>query len=398
MPAAAGHAVRRSFVLGTSARKRLSGFGADDPWLNPTVEVPKPPLDESLPLAGASLQTSEPPSRPGLVARTTSWSKQKAASATAWTLGARETHRTVDAGFRAADRDKRVAAGVLAGGVAYRFFFWILAASLLANGAIGFIDGQQIQEALESMGVDSGIAESLRGSAEPSDTARWWLLAVGFWLVLWTGYLGAKAVVLVHAAVWGMQPPPIHRRLVASGAFTGVVLVFIASMAAAQWLRTTFPDLRLLTTLVVVVVPFAGWLLISQWLPHQDAGLMALVPGAALVAIGIQGLHLFTVFFLGPKLVNATELYGVLGIVSTILFWLYITGRLVIGAATINASLYEQDAATASNATPLMPGGGGAGTARSTPTIAGSTADPASGSSSGPDAESARYQPRQPPS
>ena len=66
------------------------------------------------------------------------------------------------------------------------------------------------------------------------------------------------------------------------------------------------------------------------------------MPGAVLVAVGLEGLHLFTVYFLGPKLANATELYGVLGVVSTILFWLYITGRLVIGAATINASLYEQ--------------------------------------------------------
>ncbi len=31
------------------------------------------------------------------------------------------------------------------------------------------------------------------------------------------------------------------------------------------------------------------------------------------------------------------------GVVSTILFWFYLTGRLVIGAATLNASLYEQD-------------------------------------------------------
>ena len=37
-----------------------------------------------------------------------------------------------------------------------------------------------------------------------------------------------------------------------------------------------------------------------------------------------------------------SELYGVLGVVSTILFWLYIAGRLVLGAATLNASLYEQ--------------------------------------------------------
>ena len=31
---------------------------------------------------------------------------------------------------------------------------------------------------------------------------------------------------------------------------------------------------------------------------------------------------------------------------STTLFWLYIVGRLVVGAATINASVYEQSTRT----------------------------------------------------
>ena len=36
---------------------------------------------------------------------------------------------------------------------------------------------------------------------------HWWLLLVGGWLVLWTGYLIVKALVLVHAVVWAVPPP-----------------------------------------------------------------------------------------------------------------------------------------------------------------------------------------------
>jgi uncharacterized BrkB/YihY/UPF0761 family membrane protein len=68
------------------------------------------------------------------------------------------------------------------------------------------------------------------------------------------------------------------------------------------------------------------------------------------------------VYFLGPKLANATELYGVLGVVSTILFWLYIVGRLVVGAATVNASLHEQ-----STRTPLKDQGNSSHPARVSP-------------------------------
>jgi len=258
-----------------------------------------------------------------------------------WTLGARETHRSVDVGFLAADRDRRVAAGVLAGGVAYRFFFWILAVALLVNGVLGFLDGHQIESALRGLGVDPSVAETIQGTTQPSEVTRWWLLVVGLWLTAWTGYLGAKTIVLVHAAVWGVEPPPIRRRLFASSVFTGTVLALVAAMIAARWLREQLPTIGVITTLTVVVLPFAGWLMVSMRLPHADGGLMELVPGAVLVAVGVQGLHLFTSFFLGPKLVNATELYGVVGIVTTMLFWLYMTGRLVIGAATLNASLYE---------------------------------------------------------
>ena len=173
-------------------------------------------------------------------------------------------------------------------------------------------------------------------------------MIVGIWLVLWTGYLGAKALMLVHATVWGVPPPRVRKCSVASVVFTGTALTFVASMGAVRWVREESPTSGLVATFAVVIVPFTIWLVVSRQLPHHDVGWMGLVPGAVLVAVGLEGLHLFTVYFLGPKLANATELYGVLGVVSTILFWLYITGRLVIGAATINASLYEQSSQTGS--------------------------------------------------
>jgi uncharacterized BrkB/YihY/UPF0761 family membrane protein len=271
----------------------------------------------------------------------------QAERAVAWATEARTSHRSVDAGFLAADRDKRVAAGVLAGGVAYRFFFWLLAVSLLGNGALGFIDAQDVKDVLTQQGVDAGIVDSVQTS-QPSGSSRWWLVILGVWLVLWTGYLGAKALMLVHATVWGVQAPRVRNALIASLVFTGTVLLLIVAMSAARWVREESPAPGVIATFAVVVVPFAVWLVASRYLPHEDVGWMGLLPGAVVVAVGLEGLHLFTVYFLGPKLANATELYGLVGVVSTILFWLYIAGRLVVGAATVNASLHEQSTRTPS--------------------------------------------------
>ena len=98
------------------------------------------------------------PAAPGRVARARAWSEVTIARGVDWTNQARATHRTVDVGFLAADRDKRVAAAVLAGGLAYRIFFWILAMSLLANGALGFIDVDALKQRLEAQGVDPAVA------------------------------------------------------------------------------------------------------------------------------------------------------------------------------------------------------------------------------------------------
>lgn len=186
------------------------------------------------------------------------------------------------------------------------------------------------------------MVQALQQSLQSSEPARWWLLLIGGWLVLWTGYLGAKAFVMVHAAVWRVRPPRVRNALLASLTFSGTSLLFALSLVVAHWVRVEAPGLGLVATLALIVVPFGLWLVVSRRLPPGDLAWSELVPGAAVVAIGIQGLHVFTVYYLLPTLDNTTELYGALGLVSTFLFWLYIIGRLVIGGATVTVSYRER--------------------------------------------------------
>lgn len=283
----------------------------------------------------------EPDTRPGIFARTLSRSKAETERASRWAVGARETHPTVDVGFRLAYRDKRVAAGVLAGGVAYRLFFWLLSFSLVANGALGLADGHRVQQTLVDLGVPSVVAGTVTDISHQSEHARWWLVLVGGWLVLWTGYSGAKALVLVHAAVWDVAPTPVRRPVLASLGFTGSVVAFGACMGMVQWVRSESHAFGLVVTLAAAAVPLGFWLLVSSRLPHRGSGWRELLPGAVLVAVGVHAMYLFTTWFLGPKLASATATYGLLGVVGTVLFWLYIFGRLVIGGATLNASLHD---------------------------------------------------------
>jgi uncharacterized BrkB/YihY/UPF0761 family membrane protein len=286
----------------------------------------------------------EPPVGTGRVARATAWGKERSARMVAWAEAARGTHASVDVGFRVAERDRQVAAAVLAGGVAYRIFFWLLAVALLAGGALGLVGSEGVEDALDDQDVGATLTAAVGDAVQSSQAARWWLIVLGSWLLLWTGYMAAKALVLVHAAVWGVPPrriSPLRSSLV----FTTGALTFLAAMAGARWLRNESEGVGLGATLLIVVIPFVFWLAATRRLPHRGDSRRDLVAGALLVALGVEGLHLFTALYLGPKLTSATELYGGVGIATTALFWLYVVGRLVVGAATLNAALVDRSKA-----------------------------------------------------
>ena len=53
-------------------------------------------------------------------------------------------------------------------------------------------------------------------------------------------------------------------------------------------------------------------------------------------------LHELVVNFLVPKLEKSTSLYGGLGAMTTLLFFMYFVGRLVVTAPVLNSSLHDE--------------------------------------------------------
>ena len=140
---------------------------------------------------------------------------------------ASERHIAVAVPVRAVERNKRVAASVLAGGVAYKLFLWLLPFGLIVGGALGLSNADSAEDAAAGGGIPGAISNAIGDAARSADSESWWLFAVGVPLLLWAGFTGAKAVQLVHALVWD-EPPPKTRPLLASLAFTGMTCAAIA--------------------------------------------------------------------------------------------------------------------------------------------------------------------------
>jgi uncharacterized BrkB/YihY/UPF0761 family membrane protein len=60
------------------------------------------------------------------------------------------------------------------------------------------------------------------------------------------------------------------------------------------------------------------------------------------VALGVALLEVVSFYLLGPYLTHKSQIYGAIGIASMLLLWLYVLGRLMVAAAILNASRWEQ--------------------------------------------------------
>jgi uncharacterized BrkB/YihY/UPF0761 family membrane protein len=274
----------------------------------------------------------------------------------------RPEHISIEVAFRWFTRDKEIAGGVLGGGLAYRFFFWIMALAVLGAGGLGFASssGTDVASEAENAGLTDALASTVATAADQSKSGRWWLLFSGAVLFLWFSFGLLRALRLVHAAAWRVTAQPVRHVVKALAVVLAAPVAVVALTAAAGWVRSnTARPVGFFVTLSLCLVFAAIWLWISTKLPAaDDVGWSAFLPGAVLFAVGLEALHLFTIYYLQTKLANASELYGVLGLATTALFYFFLIGRGVVWAAEVNAIVSEvrsgrrESAASAASSTP----------------------------------------------
>jgi uncharacterized BrkB/YihY/UPF0761 family membrane protein len=252
----------------------------------------------------------------------------------------------VELGFSVFDRDRARLGGLLSGALAYRFFIYLLPFTLLLVGLLGAVTavvGHAPEDLSDQLGMQGVLADLIIDGGQQKG---WWIaLIVGLFGTAWAGLGTTRALRVSHAAAWGIRPPPAKRPHRWSLGIFLLGLGIVVAQAFATWLRGHGGLVgHLFTVLVMALLYFVVWLRVSSILPHRDVPLQRLVPGAALMAVGAQGLSLFTVYYLSDSAERATSVYGAIGAALAMLLWLFILARLIVGSAMLNAELAAEAA------------------------------------------------------
>jgi uncharacterized BrkB/YihY/UPF0761 family membrane protein len=257
---------------------------------------------------------------------------------------AREDHATLDAMFEAVGRDVEVGGGIIGGALAYRFFIWLLPFALVLVAGLGIAAdaaGDSPVEAAKTLGLAGIVSQSIASAA--SGANRWYALIVGVPVLLYVTRSVLRALIGAHRLVWtdlrASAPRPTPK---ATARLLGLLLGFFVLTGLAGAARAWSTGAGIVVTLLMVV-PYTGfWLLVTMRLPHRDADWKGLLPGAIAFGIGIELIQIFTAFVIAPMSLTKQGTYGALGIAAALLFGLYLIARLMVGAAVINATLWDR--------------------------------------------------------
>jgi uncharacterized BrkB/YihY/UPF0761 family membrane protein len=256
----------------------------------------------------------------------------------------RTRRSSVRMAFEFYERDRARAGNLLAGGIAFRLFLWLLPFSLVVVTILGYVtdlSDRQPDEVARNVGLSAAFASTVAHGVAGSDRARIVLLVIGIPLVLWAGMGVARGLRVVSGLAWRTRPK--GRNLVkASGWVSAIVFTLLALQIVAGRLYGGSLGADLGVTLLVVACVTTLGVVVMSALPHTEGvPWTGMVPGALLTAVGLETLRIVTAVYFASKLERIDDLYGALGVSAVFMTWLYLVARFMVTGIELNATMYQ---------------------------------------------------------
>ncbi|MGZ4363114.1 MAG: YhjD/YihY/BrkB family envelope integrity protein [Gaiellaceae bacterium] len=283
-----------------------------------------------------------PPPRRTLPRRLTLWAEQ-AHALRGRIEHARERSATLDATFETIERDSHIGGGMLAGALSYRLFLFVLPLAFFIVSGLGLLAsavGIEPDVISNSVGLAGVVTKQVASTSK--GTSSWWVALSSFFVLVYATRVLLRAVAIVHSLAWERSAASVKVRRRSLGIFAATLigqLMLVAGVGAVNH-QTAIGGI---ITLVAFVFALAGlWLITSLQVPHSNACWTDLIPGSLFYAIGFTGVVIFNILILGNLIQSKTSTYGALGTAATLLLAFFFIGRVIVGAAVLNATLYER--------------------------------------------------------
>jgi uncharacterized BrkB/YihY/UPF0761 family membrane protein len=267
----------------------------------------------------------------------------KAREVAAWARERAERIPGFGAVVESLESEQRSGAPLLAGGLAYRLFFWLVAFGLFTAAILSFwvrSSPEDAKSTARDFGLTGVATESAAKAIQDGSQGRWYFLASGVVLVIYFGVGAARALYVSSVLAWRLDPVRLQRPLRASVVFTGIVFAAVALGLGAEWVRHHAPSTGILALLGAGALYAVAAVGVFWVLPHGPIlSWRSLLPGAIEVAVGLTAIQVVVVLYLAAKLEHSPKLYGTLGASTVVLLWLFLLARLVIAGMFFNATL-----------------------------------------------------------
>lgn len=256
----------------------------------------------------------------------------------------RARSRWLDSALRVIDRFGAIGGGPLAASIALASFLSLFPLLLVTIAVVGFWSSSDSSFALRlvsELGLRGAAADIVQDAISAAEGSRRAASIIGLLGLLGSGLGVVGALQAGLNAAWQAKGRGLIDKLVALRWLLGAGSLFLATAALGPVLRLAPGPAKPLTVAAGLALTTVLFLWTYTSLGNKQIGWRSHLPGALLVAAGMEVLKAVGTLVVPRVIASSSALYGSIGVVFAVLALLLLYSRLIMYGAVLNVVRYE---------------------------------------------------------